>query len=125
MSRSAPAGWIGLDYHRRACGGCVAPAKSLAGPPACRPGAWLKIERDLAARLRAADQHAARLGSLKRIGPVAHLAADQAGHAGVADAAPAAEPDRDVAGFGELEQAGESGIPWGREVAAAEGDQRT
>src|SRR5208282_6250749 len=84
----------------------------------------LKIERDLAAGLRAADQRAARRGWLERVRPVADLAADQPGLAGVADAGPAAEPDGDVAGLGQLQEAGEGRVPRDRQVTAAERDHR-
>src|ERR1700735_1649922 len=84
----------------------------------------LKIEHDLVVGLGAADEHAAVLRGLERVGPVADLAAHQPGDAGMADAGPAAPPDRDVARLGELEEAGEGRIPPNGQVAAAERDPR-
>src|ERR1700684_3085819 len=84
----------------------------------------LEVEHDLVVGLGAADEDAALLLRLERVGPVADLAAHQPGHAGMADAGPAAPPDRDVARLRELEQAGERGVPWNRQGAAAERDGR-
>ena len=84
-----------------------------------------QVEHDVARRLGAADQRASLGGGLDRVGAVAEVAGDDGGLAVVADAGAARPADRDVAGLGELEQAGVVVVPADGEVAAGERDGGT
>ena len=106
--------------------GCRVPLSTRIGGQRASGGAPIQgrgseVERELAGGLRAADQRAPSAGASSGSGRTRRHR-DQARLAGVADAGAARPADRDVACLGQLEQAGEGGVPVDGEVAAGEGD---
>ncbi len=75
-------------------------------------------------RLAAANQYLAVSGWLKRFGPVAYGARDQAAFAGMADARAARPSHRNIAGLSQLEQTLIFRIPRDRKTTARKGDAR-
>src|SRR5581483_11008850 len=83
-----------------------------------------EIEHDVAARLRAADQHASVGGGFYGVGVVIHASCDERRLAGLADPGAARPANRYVTRFGELEHAAVVAAPGDRQVAAGELDRR-
>src|SRR3954451_9705944 len=90
------------------------PSRSADGPS--------EVQRQLGRRTAAADEHPAVGWWLERVGVVGDVALEQSALAVVARPVPAPEVDLDVAGFGEVEQAGETPVPGHGEAAAGERD---
>src|SRR4051794_16494141 len=83
-----------------------------------------QIEHHVVTWLGAADERASIRGRFDRVRAVVDVAGDDGGLAAVADAGPAGPAHGDVAGLGELEQAGVVAAPWDGEIAACELDRR-
>src|SRR5580692_4459560 len=88
------------------------------------PGPFSQVERNVAARLRAADQHVTIGWIVDRVRRVADLPRYQAGLAGMAHAGTAGPAHRYVAGFCKLQQARVALVPAGGQAAARERDLR-